>query len=156
MSFGMSENKLMNIDVLELLPQRPPFVMIDKLTHFDEILTTTIFEVQADGLFVEGDILNPCALVENIAQTCAARMGYINCYIYRKNVKLGFIGSIKNLSVLRPVKVGEVLTTSIEVIEEVMQLTLVKATIKIGREVVVTAEMKIALSDIDSIPNESE
>lgn len=151
MSIGMKENELEQIDVLELLPQRPPFVLIDNLTHFDEVLTVTTFEVREDCLFAEGDILNPCALVENIAQTCAARMGYINRYIYKENVKLGFIGSIKNLSVLRPVRVGEVLTTSIEVLEEVMQLTLVRATVKIGAETVVTAEMKIALSDIDSV-----
>lgn len=151
MNIGMNERDLRLIDVLELLPQRPPFVMIDHLLHFDEVLTVTSFEVRQDCLFAEGNILNPCALVENIAQTCAARMGYINRYVYNDNVKLGFIGSIKNLSVLRPVKMGEVLTTSIEVVEEVMQLTLVNATVKIGDEVIVTAEMKIALSDIDSI-----
>ena len=139
------------IDVLELLPQRPPFIMIDRLVHFDKEVTTTEFEVRADNLFAEGSVLNPCALVENIAQTCAARMGYINHYIYKKKVKLGFIGSIKNLCVLRPAKVGELLVTSIEVMEEVMQLTLVNATIKVGEEVIVTAEMKIALSDIDAV-----
>ena len=145
------ENNLEQINVLSLLPQRPPFVMIDKLVHFDKIVTTTTLLVRSDNLFMEGDVLNPCALVENIAQTCAARMGYINSYIYKEKVKLGFIGSIKNLQVFCPVRLGETLTTSIEVKEEVMQLTLVNATIKVGDETVVTAEMKIALSDIDSI-----
>lgn len=152
----MKDNDFGNINVLELLPQLPPFVMIDQLTHFDEMQTTTIYKVKSDCLFVEGEVLNACALVENIAQTCAARMGYINRYIYKKNVKLGFIGSIKNLSVQRPVKVGEVLSTSIEVVEEVMLLTLVKAIVKVGEEIIVTAEMKIALSDIDRLPNENE
>lgn len=146
-----TDNELSQIDILELLPQRPPFVMTDHLVHFDKVVTTTEFEVKADNLFAEGEHLNPCALVENIAQTCAARMGYINHYLYKENVKLGFIGSIKNLCVLRPAKVGEVLTTSIEVVEEVMQLTLVNAVIKVGDEVIVTAEMKIALSDIDAV-----
>lgn len=145
------ENNLETIDVLTLLPQRPPFVMIDRLTHFDRVVTTTQFEVRADNLFMEDGVLNSCALVENIAQTCAARMGYINQYIYKEKVKLGFIGSIKNLVVLRPVVLGELLTTSIEVVQEVMQLTLVNATIKVGDETIVTAEMKIALSDIDAI-----
>ena len=134
----------------ELIPQRPPFVMIDKLLHFDEVNTTTCFEVRADNLFVEDSVLNPCALVENIAQTCAARMGYINQYIYKENVKLGFIGSVRDLVILRDVKVGEVLTTSIEVMEEIMSLTLVRASVKVGDETIVTAEMKIALSDIDA------
>lgn len=147
----MNDIDLREVNVLELLPQRPPFVMIDSLIHFDEVLTATMFEVRIDNLFVEDGTLNSCALVENIAQTCAARMGYINRFIYKKNVKLGFIGSVKNLSVLRPVRVGDVLTTCIEVVEEVMQLTLVTAYIKVGEETLVTAEMKIALSNIDSV-----
>ena len=64
-------------------------------------------------------------------------------------MRLGFIGSIRNLQILRPVHVGETLTTSIEVVEEVMQLTLVNAKVMAGDEAVVTAEMKIALSDIE-------
>ena len=146
----MKEMNLETIDVLTLLPQRPPFVMIDRLTHFDEVVTTTQLTVRPDNLFTEdGGVLNPCALVENIAQTCAARMGYINQYIYKERVRLGFIGSVKNLQILRTAHVGETLTTSIEVVQEVMQLTLVNATVKVGDETIVTAEMKIALSDIE-------
>lgn len=146
----MTKTQLETIDVLTLLPQRPPFVMIDRLIHFDEVVTTTQLEVRPDNLFMEADgLLNNCALVENIAQTCAARMGYINQYIYKERVRLGFIGSIKNLQVLRPAREGEVLTTSIEVVQEVLQLTLVNATMKVGDETIVTAEMKIALSDIE-------
>ena len=148
----MTEKNLEDIDVLTLLPQRPPFIMIDALTHFDEVVTSTRLTVRKDNLFIEADgRLNPCALVENIAQTCAVRMGYINQYIYKERVKLGFIGSIKNLQVLRTARVGETLSTSIEVVEEVMQLTLVNATVKVGDETIVTAEMKIALSDIDAV-----
>ena len=146
----MTDSELSCIDVLTLLPQRPPFVMIDRLTHFDETVTTTQLTVRSDNLFTEAEgHLNPCALVENIAQTCAARMGYINRYIYRQRVRLGYIGGIKNLQVLRTPRVGEVLTTSIEVLQEVMKLTLVNATVRVGDEVIVTAEMKIALSDIE-------
>lgn len=146
----MTKTQLETIDVLTLLPQRPPFVMIDRLIHFDEVVTTTQLEIRPDNLFMEADgLLNNCALVENIAQTCAARMGYINQYIYKERVRLGFIGSIKNLQVLRPAREGEVLTTSIEVVQEVLQLTLVNATVKVGDETIVTAEMKIALSDIE-------
>ncbi len=146
----MTDSELSRIDVLTLLPQRPPFVMIDRLTHFDEAVTTTQLTVRTDNLFTEADgHLNPCALVENIAQTCAARMGYINRYIYRQRVRLGYIGGIKNLQVLRTPRVGELLTTSIEVLQEVMRLTLVNATVRVGDEVIVTAEMKIALSDIE-------
>lgn len=150
----MTNLDIMNVDVLQLLPQRPPFIMIDHLTHFDRIFTSTCFTVRPDSVFVEDGILNPCALVENIAQTCAARMGYVNL-VNSDNVKLGFIGSVKHLVVARDVKVGETLLTTIEVVQEVLQLTLVNATIKIDGEVVVEAEMKIAQSDIEAKFNHS-
>ena len=72
---------LEQIDIHELLPQREPFVMVDKLVYFDEKTTTTSFLVREDNLFVENGRLNACALAENIAQTCAARLGYVNKYI---------------------------------------------------------------------------
>ena len=134
------------IDVTTLLPQQPPFVLIDCLLHFDEKVTSTSLLVREDSMFVEDDQLGPCAYVENIAQTCAARLGYINKYIYHRDVCIGFIGAIRDLIVLRDAHVGETLTTTITVREEVMQLTLVDATVRIGEETVCTAEMKIALA----------
>jgi hypothetical protein len=77
-------------------------------------------------------------------------MGYINKYLLGDKVKLGFIGAIRNLEILRTPCSGETLTTTIEVVEEVFKMTLVNASIKSGDEVIVKAEMKIALSDIDS------
>lgn len=145
-----TNSELLQIDVQELLPQRPPFVMIDRLAYHDETTTVTEFEVRADNLFAEGDVFNPCALVENIAQTCAVRMGYIDHYINKENVRLGFIGDVKNLSVLRPARVGELLVTTIEVVQQVMHVTLVRGTVRVGDEPIVTATMKIALTDIDA------
>jgi predicted hotdog family 3-hydroxylacyl-ACP dehydratase len=143
-----------DIDILTLLPQRPPFIMIDKLLSCDKIITKTRLLVREDNIFVEQGRLTSSGLIENIAQTCAARMGYINQYIYKENIKLGFIGSIKNLQIKRTPNIGETLETTIEVEEEVFQMTLVNATIKINDEVIVTSEMKIALSDIDSSKKE--
>ena len=147
----MTKNELEAIDVLTLLPQRPPFVMIDCLTHFDDVLTASRFQVKADNIFMGDDgVLNSCALAENIAQTCAARMGYINQYILKDKVKLGFIGDIKHLKIWREARMGDELRTEIEVMQEVLQMTLVKATVKVGEETIVTADMKIALTDIDA------
>ena len=143
-----------DIDILTLLPQRPPFIMIDKLLSCDKIITKTRFLVRKDNIFIKQGRLTSSGLIENIAQTCAARMGYINQYIYKENIKLGFIGSIKNLQISRTPNIGETLETTIEVEEEVFQMTLVNATIKINDEVIVTSEMKIALSDIDSSKKE--
>lgn len=138
---------LEQIDIHELLPQREPFVMVDKLVYFDEKTTTTSFLVREDNLFVENGRLNTCALAENIAQTCAARLGYVNKYILKRGIQIGFIGAVKDMKVIDTPVVGDVLTTTIHVLEQIMGLTLVTAVIRIGDRVVATAEMKIALAD---------
>ncbi|MBQ0020708.1 MAG: pseudouridylate synthase [Bacteroidales bacterium] len=140
---------LRQIDVLELLPQRPPFVMIDHLVHFDRILTQSELTVRRDNVFFDEGRLTASGLVENIAQTCAARMGYINM-MSAQPVMLGFIGAVRNLQVHRTPVEGEVLTTSITVKEEVFQMTLVDANVMVGDEILVECEMKIALSNIAS------
>ena len=133
----------------ELIPQRPPFVMIDKLLSFDMTVTVTQLEIRADNVFCKDGRLSAEGLMENIAQTCAARMGYINL-TKNETVKIGVIGAVNNFEVFRTPKVGEVIVTTIEVIEEMFQITMVKAYIKCGDETIAQANMKIALMDIDS------
>ena len=135
------------VDILELIPQRPPFIMVDRLLHFDRIVTTAEFAVREDNIFLEGDELQPEGLVENIAQTCAARIGYVNL-MNKESVRLGFIGAVRNLSILGTPKIGETIETTITVKEEIFQMTLVDAERRLNGSVIVNAEMKIALSDI--------
>ena len=142
-----------NINILDLLPQQPPFVMVDKLLFCDRETTTTALTVHKDNIFVENDELTEAGVMENIAQTCAARMGYINKYIHSDKVKLGFIGAIKNLVIEELPKTGDELKTTIDVVSEVFNITLVNAKVEINEKLIASCEMKISLSDIDSQTN---
>lgn len=128
--------------------------MVDKLLHFDEEKTVTQLTVRPDNLFYEDGRLTASGLIENIAQTCASRIGYVNKFILKQSVKLGYIGAIRNLIITRTPSEGEIINTEIKVIEDVFKMTLVHAKVKAGDETIVTAEMKIALSDIDSHNNQ--
>ena len=139
-------NEFEKIDVHTLLPQQEPFVMIDRLVHYDPVKTVTTLQVRADNIFADDGHLSVAGLNENIAQTCAARMGYISLSSGDK-VKIGVIGAITGFSVNRTPLVGEVLTTEIEVKQEVFQVTLVHATVKVGEEVIAETDLKIALQD---------
>lgn len=145
----MDATRFDQIDIMGIIPQRPPFVMIDRLLRFSECDTVTRFVVRSDNMMVDNGRLNACALAENIAQTCAARLGYYNKYVLKRAVVLGFIGAIRNMQVRREPCVGETLITAIRVKEDVMGLTLVDAEVTAGQDVIATAEMKIALSDIE-------
>lgn len=142
------------IDIHELLPQQEPFVMVGKLRYFDMEKTITTTEIVYGNIFVENGVFAASGIIENIAQTCAARIGYVNKYILKKGIQLGFIGAIRNLNIYRCPKVGEVIETSIITIEEIFGMTLVMATIKVGNEVIAESEMKIALSEMESQNNQ--
>lgn len=138
--------ELEQIPVTALLPQQLPFIMIDALTDFSEKETATRLTVRKDNIFVERGRLTAYGVLENMAQTCAARLGYAN-YVLHKAVNVGFIGAMRGGFFHRLPQVGEVVHTRIEVIEEIMGLTLVDAKVSSGEEVLATAQMKIALKE---------
>lgn len=145
----MSCSDISSVNVLDLIPQRPPFIMIDCLTHFDPVITSSRFTVRDNNLFFSEGRLLASGLIENIAQTCAARIGYIN-RLSNEVIKLGFIGAIRNLKIYKTPLAGDTIYTTITVKEEVFQMTLVDAVVKLNDETIAEAEMKIALSDIES------
>ncbi len=140
---------LEDISLKELIPQRPPFVLIDRLLEYDDTCAVSELTVRSDNVFIENDSLLAAGLVENIAQTCAARIGYY-CLINDLPVNIGLIGAISNLEIIRSPRVGERIVTTIEVLEEMLQITLVKAVVKSGTEELAFANMKIALTEIGS------
>lgn len=142
--------ELDKIDIHELLPQQEPFVMVGKLIHFDMERTVTNTIIDEKNIFVEDGVFTASGIIENIAQTCAARIGYVNKYILKKGIQLGFIGAIRNMNLVRLPKVGETIETTITTVEEIFGMTLVTATVKVGDEVIAESEMKIALSEVES------
>ena len=140
------EREIGEISLLELLPQRPPFVMLDRVLSCDGCSTRAELTVREDNLFCEEGRLSASGLVEGIAQTCAARIGYLSLKAGGV-VKIGVIGAISKLTVQRTPALGETVRFEIAVLEEVFQMTLVQATISVGAEVIGTAQMKIALTD---------
>ena len=141
--------KIENIDILALIPQRPPFVLVDRLTKCTNRLAVTEFIVPKDNIFVENKQLSFCGLVENVAQSCAARLGYKNLKTATP-IKIGVIGSINNFYFERLPCVGEKLITSIEIREEVFSVILINATISIDGIEIAHSDMKIALTNTNA------
>ena len=138
------------INILELLPQREPFIAVGSLLHFDMETTITLTKITAESLFVSNGELSSSGVIENIAQTCATRIGYINKYILKKGIQIGFIGAIRKLEIYRLPKVGETIKTTINIVEEVFGMTLVSATVFVGEELIADTEMKIAVKEQES------
>ena len=107
----------------------------------------TSFAIRSDNIFVENGELKPYALMENIAQTCAAQLGFVDKHIKGcSGVRIGFIGSVKNMQVEAAPRVGETLRTCMEVLEDFGDMKLVVAESFVGERKIATTEMTIALS----------
>ena len=162
------------MDVLDLLPQRRPYIMVDKLTHFDWVTAKTVFTVRDDNLFCKDGVMEEAGLVENIAQTCAARTGFkqllekagfspadealqsveqclenndFTSSVEACKIKIGVIAMISMLEMKRRPLAGEVLETSMTIEEEYFSTTLVRSEVKIGDETIATCRMKLFLTD---------
>lgn len=142
------EDLLRKIDIHSVLPQQEPFVAVGCLTRFGRNSSTTETEILADNIFVDGGELSVFGMVENMAQTCAARIGYYNKYVLHNEVQIGFIGAIRNFCVISPVSVGDVIVTTVDIIEEVFGMTLANAVTRCEGTVVATAEIKLSIKDL--------
>ena len=137
----------MNVDVHDILPQQEPFVMIDSLVRFEMESSTTETMVREDNIFVEDGVFSAYGMMENIAQTCAARIGYYNKYILHRDVQVGFIGAVRDYEVHRLPPVGSVITTTVDVQEEIFGMTLARAEILCGGETIATAQIKLSVAN---------
>ena len=116
------------------IPQRAPFVFIDTIKCVGEKVARTRFTIPAECPLVTDDILPLSGLMENAAQTCATRAGDT----------IGYIGAVKQMEVTRFPHVGETLTTEALVIQEVMNISLMECTTRIGSDIIATTTLKIA------------
>lgn len=149
MNCGKSEMRtsLRCIDIHELLPQQEPFVMVGMLTEYDSLHTSTETTIKADNMFVEGNALMACGVIENIAQTCAARIGYYNKYILKRGIQIGVVGAMQNVAVSVLPNVGDTIYTTITVTAEMFGMILADAKVVCKDEVIATGKVKIAVKD---------
>ena len=137
----------LSTDILQFIPQRSPFVMIETLEECNDTGAATTFTVKPDNIFTENDELKEPALVENIAQTCAARIGYI-CRQENKPVPVGFIGAVQNLRINSLPTVGDVLKTTITIKNQIFNATIVDGEITCNGENIASCEMRIFIADV--------
>ena len=128
--------------ITEYLPQRQPVVMIDSLLEADEKRTVSSLKILSDNIFCNNGFFSESGLVENIAQTAAAGVGYI-CKKEGRTVPVGFIASIRDLTVARLPEQQSVLITETVNVDEIMGVSIVRGTVKCGEEVIAGCEMRI-------------
>ena len=138
-----------DINILDLLPQKPPFVMVDRLLYCKNMVTVTELEIREDNLFFKEGSLLASGLIENIAQTCAAGTGYMSMGS-EGPVKIGVIGALNNININRLPRKSEIITTTVTITGEVFQMVLFDAIVKSGDEELATASIRTAIADVEA------
>ena len=129
-------------ELLELIPQKKPFVMIDKLFFSDREKTISGFTIKKDCILCRNGFLSESGLVENIAQTAAAGVGYI-CKQENIPVPIGFIAAIKNLAVYDLPVVGSEVISEVVIRNNVMDITIVYGKVTHNDTMLAECELRI-------------
>ena len=132
-------------NITSTLPHRPPFVMVDQLIKASTERIETSFEIHASNILCEGDFLSFPGLIENIAQTCAAGLGYISSQ-NGEGTKIGYIGAISKLKTYQRAKVGDTISTKVNILQEFENIILIKGANYAGDQMLVECEMKIVIA----------
>ena len=131
--------------ILDLIPQRAPIVMVDEFLGIEDNVSRSRLTVREDNIFVDGGTLSECGLIEHIAQSAAARVGYI-FKSKGEAIPIGYIGSVNDFAISAHPKTGDVVSTTIEIIQEVLSITLIQARCTVGDKEIATCRMKIFLN----------
>jgi len=143
---GVFEPNIPNdISVTGLIPQKYPFVMVDKLVHYSKEAVVSGLTVRSDNIFTKNGYFTEPGLIEHMAQTVALHTGY-QYFLLHKPAPTGYIGSIKSVEILKLPKLNNQLLTSVSVLHEIMGVTLVKIEVTLNDEVIATSEMKTVIA----------
>jgi hypothetical protein len=85
-------------------------------------------------------------MLENIAQTAAARVGYI-VQKEKKPAPMGYIGAVKNFEVYYLPKVNEELETEITITNQIFDITVITGIVTCNDKVAARCEMKIFITN---------
>lgn len=132
-------------NIKKFLPQREPMIMVDTLLGHVDGATKSSFLIAEDNVFVSQNRFTEAGLLENMAQTAALGKGF-ECSEKNENPPLGFIGAVKGLYINRLPKVNDIIETQITPKHEVLNASIVDATVSLNGEMIAGCELKIFIN----------
>ncbi|MDO6544832.1 3-hydroxyacyl-ACP dehydratase FabZ [Photobacterium sanguinicancri] len=143
------ENKTLNItEIQELLPHRYPFLMIDRVTDYDEGKTLTaiknvsVNEPQFTGHFPKMPVFPGVMILEAMAQ--ATGLLAFKTFGAPAENELYYFASIDKAKFRKPVGPGDQLIIEVEYLKERRGIAMFNGVAKVDGTVVCSAELKCA------------
>ncbi|KGE14851.1 hypothetical protein [Sphingobacterium deserti] len=131
--------------LLNLIPQRPPMVMVSSLESYSESDLTSSFLVEAANILVEENVLVESGLLEHMAQSVALHTGY-GYYLRGDTAPVGYIGAMQQVEILALPAVGQRIYTDVQILQEFMGVTLVEIITKLDEVIIAKSQMKTVIA----------
>jgi predicted hotdog family 3-hydroxylacyl-ACP dehydratase len=116
--------------------------MVHELIEADDDHVVTQLAIEPDNVFLTSGRFAEPGMVENIAQTAAVHVGY-QCALKKLPIPIGYIAAVKDLKVKALPKQNSRITTSVKVINKVLDITVVQGKIEHEGELLCSCEMRI-------------
>ncbi len=140
----------LNIEqIKEIIPHRPPFLLVDKITDFEPgawakgIKAVTVNEPFFAGHFPEYHVMPGVLILEALAQVGAVAILSLPEY----KGKIAFFGGIKNARFKKQVHPGDVLELSCELTQRRGPVGFGKAVAKVDGKVAAQGELTFAIGN---------
>lgn len=139
-------NSVFDKDFVEkLLPQKFPFVMVDKMYSYTENSLVSGLRIQSDNLFFQNGNFVESGLIEHMAQSVALHTGY-QFFLKQEPAPTGYIGSIKDVEIRNLPKLHDEIQTTVTILQEFGGITLVEITTVLNGVEIAKGQMKTVLA----------
>ena len=129
-------------NILDLIPQRPPMVMIDRLYYKDEKSARGFLYIKPSNILCSDGFLSEAGVIEFITQTAAAYKGYQKL-VENKEIGEGFIGIIKNMAIHSLPAIKMEIRSEILIEDELLGYTLITGRAFQEDKLIAEGEMRI-------------
>ena len=129
----------------KLIPQKTPFVMVDKLLYFEEKKVVAGLTISEENIFTHNNQFTAPGLIEHMAQSVALYTGY-QFFLKKEPAPTGYIGAIKKAEIFELPSIDQELKTTVIILHDIMGVTLVTAETECNGKIVASSEMKTVLA----------
>lgn len=131
--------------VENLLPQKFPFVMVDKMYSFNETSLVSGLKIQNDNIFFDNNTFLEAGLIEHMAQSVALHTGY-GFFLRNEIAPTGYIGSIKDIEIKKLPEINDTIQSTVTILQEFGGITLVDIVTTLNNEEIAKGQMKTVLA----------
>ncbi|MDR7369709.1 hypothetical protein [Flavobacterium aquidurense] len=131
--------------VENLLPQKFPFVMVDRMFAYSETSLISGLNIKKDNIFVDQNIFLEAGLIEHMAQSVALHTSY-QFFLKNETAPTGYIGSLKDIEIKKLPEITDTIQSTITILQEFAGITMVNIVTTLNDEEIAKGQMKTVLA----------